>query len=820
MRVIKGFNYLALVLFLVSLVYAAAVGGSEGEAAYYIKEDISYFFNVTVNNTDLGDQLANITMVQIVFNSNFTLTPGTNASNAEGVFENHSDVFLVLNWSNITGVLINASNISRSFWFNVTSTEPGSFNFSVDVTNGTTGAFNLYRTNITLIVNDTTVPFEVNVSEPANLTTYTAITNNINFTCNVSDNYRLGYVWVEIYNETGTYQMNETDTYDIKFNASRFTNNISLDGVYTWNCYANDTYANINASVYNRTLIVDTTVPDFLNLLTPLNGTTNTNGTIVEFSCNVSDNVRLDGFKLEIFNFTGVINKTNMTAINTNTNFSENNFTQILSDGEYLWNCYGNDTGNWINASPYNYSVIVDTTVPHLVTVIGPANLTTYTAINNNINFSCNVSDNVKLNTQWINIYNSSGDVYITNYTNVTGINNYSNFTMNISVDGVYTWNCYGNDTGNWVNASSNNQTVIVDTTFPSEVDSISPSNGTYNNGTGIFSCNATDSVRLGVMKLEIFNATALYKTNFSEMKDTTYDTVNFSMYIPIDGNYTWSCYANDTANNINTSKTFNQTFIVDSTDPSVSMDCTPENVISGETETCACSASDNIDSTLTFEYTLNPSTDSTGTYTEICTVTDDAGNQASASDTYTVEASGSSSSSSGGGSTTTWKKTITVEKSDLSSGYKKELGAKERLRVYLGEEYHYIAVMKVNTDNVEIQVASNPQNAVMKVGSQMNFEVTGDNYYDLIVRVNSISGTKADVTVRSIHEIMTTEQEEESDAAKAGEVIGDVPADDVPPTDDVKSLAWLWIVIGVIVVVVVVWFLMRGRGGGVVKRR
>jgi len=52
-----------------------------------------------------------------------------------------------------------------------------------------------------------------------------------------------------------------------------------------------------------------------------------------------------------------------------------------------------------------------------------------------------------------------------------------------------------------------------------------------------------------------------------------------------------------------------------------------------------------------------------------------------------------------------------------------------------------------------KINVSSTPQQAVLEIGDEKKFDVTGDDFYDLVVKLNGIEDNKANVTITSIHE-------------------------------------------------------------------
>ena len=101
------------------------------------------------------------------------------------------------------------------------------------------------------------------------------------------------------------------------------------------------------------------------------------------------------------------------------------------------------------------------------------------------------------------------------------------------------------------------------------------------------------------------------------------------------DGNQTINVWANDTVNNFQ----LNNSFVVqgDSTGPSASASCTPTSVNTGDVVTCTCSGSDTGSGLSSTSSDETPSTSRTGSFTYTCTATDNAGNTASDTKTYTV---------------------------------------------------------------------------------------------------------------------------------------------------------------------------------------
>ena len=166
--------------------------------------------------------------------------------------------------------------------------------------------------------------------------------------------------------------------------------------------------------------------------------------------------------------------------------------------------------------------------------------------------------------------------------------------------------------------------------------------NFTNNSGTipGAGYINATENISMGY----VWNATSIAAFNLSQLAE---------------GKYYINVIANDSNNNQN--KTQNFTFTIDRTVPTVSVSCTSAEA--GATTTCTCTNSDatsgvkdaRFDSENAVRGTVTQTFDvgsSTGTFTSgNCVVNDFAGNQKTATGSYTVTAVSNGGSGSGGAS-------------------------------------------------------------------------------------------------------------------------------------------------------------------------
>ena len=114
-----------------------------------------------------------------------------------------------------------------------------------------------------------------------------------------------------------------------------------------------------------------------------------------------------------------------------------------------------------------------------------------------------------------------------------------------------------------------------------------------------------------------------------------------------------------------------------------------------------------------------------------------------------------SSGEGGGGGGFGTWIYTYREDDRELSEkGFiTKILGKRERVRVKIDSRIHHIGIVELNNVNITINVSSAPQQAILAIGEEKKFEITDDEYYDVLVKLNNISDNKANVTVSYLHE-------------------------------------------------------------------
>lgn len=182
---------------------------------------------------------------------------------------------------------------------------------------------------------------------------------------------------------------------------------------------------------------------------------------------------------------------------------------------------------------------------------------------------------------------------------------------------------------------------------------------------------------------------------------------------------------------------------------------------------------------------------------------------------TGTAPASSTSttSSSTGGGSgVSAWLKTYIEDKKELSV-VNIGLGSKERVRLLVKNETHYVGVAGLTTTTATINVSSKTQQAILKAGEEAKFDVTEDNYYDLLVKLNKITGTKANFTISSINEKIAAAPTASNPIPSSS--VSPNSTDILAPSPEEKSNIGTVIIIIILIILIVgaiIWFVMQKK--------
>jgi hypothetical protein len=113
--------------------------------------------------------------------------------------------------------------------------------------------------------------------------------------------------------------------------------------------------------------------------------------------------------------------------------------------GQYNITVIANDTSGNVNSTETTFFISQDLINPN-VSLVSPSNAST-SGLNQNLGFSCNATDNVKLSNMTLFVWNSSDEVYYNSAVNVSETFNESSWVLNMTNLDNYTWNCMTGDT-------------------------------------------------------------------------------------------------------------------------------------------------------------------------------------------------------------------------------------------------------------------------------------------------------------------------------------------------------------------------------------
>jgi len=460
---------------------------------------------------------------------NITLTE-TNFQNMSFALYNDTDTINQTNYTTATSQI------------NWTGLDDNNYTYQVNVTDK---ANNKNYTGLRIITIDDTAP-TVDVIEPLNDTSHNHYNLTINYT--VSDNLiGLDSCWYT--NDTGV------NNYSITC-GTNFTQNLS-QGAHTIYIYSNDSLNNIGSD--SVTYTISTTSPA-TSLNAPSNNEWLDSGTNIYFNFTSTDG---DGLSVcELWgNWTGSWHNNYTWRFPTNATM---NWTQVnVSEGEYKWNVWCNDTLNNGQFATNNFTFGVDITNPLIdYDAQTPADFSNLSQDFIYINIT--LTETNFQNITFI-LRNSEGIINTTTYTTATYEINWTNGTE-LRDDNNYTYYVNITDKANNVN-STEIRNITLDTTNPN-ITLVRPGNNTYNSTASInFTANISDNLGIKNATITLYNSTGQYnQTDLNISKSNILKTAIGVVIVLIEDVYKWWYEIWDWAGN--TFKSGNYTITHDLTYP------------------------------------------------------------------------------------------------------------------------------------------------------------------------------------------------------------------------------------------------------------
>ncbi|MFW6233166.1 MAG: hypothetical protein ACOC3Z_00725 [Nanoarchaeota archaeon] len=98
------------------------------------------------------------------------------------------------------------------------------------------------------------------------------------------------------------------------------------------------------------------------------------------------------------------------------------------------------------------------------------------------------------------------------------------------------------------------------------------------------------------------------------------------------------------------------------------------------------------------------------------------------------------------------------ISEDELSQGTRFELKQDKEIKFNLDDEEHSIKVNSVQSDSVSLTIQSNPINIDINKGEEEKIDLDNNDYYDLLIRLESIQDNVPEFYIKKINEIKCTE--------------------------------------------------------------
>jgi len=435
--------------------------------------------------------------------------------------------------TNNTGVWVNSSTtnftttsqiITNITILNTTVGETIGYRWYANDSAGNNNNTPIYTLTITSA--DSTPP-NITINNPTTNTNYS--TNSILFNITATDDTVVDSCWYSLNSGTTNVTMTNTTYVDDYTN----TNSSMTQGSHTANFWCNDSLNNLNNSM-SVSFFVDSIFPEF-SIVYPTNDTNHTSNTI---NVNYTFSDTNPGYCW----YTNDTNAVNTTLASCGTNITDITW----SEGKHNVTIWINDTSGNQNSSIIFF--FIDTINP-LLNIVYPTNATNHTS--NTININYTFTETNPSICWYSNDSMSSNTTLASCGTNITDI----------------TWSEGKHNVTIWINDTSGNQNssiifFTIDTTNPT-ITINSPLNQWYQSATILFNITTTDTNGIGTCEYTFSNGVTNYSmTNIGDEWNGTKTLT--------EGGHTVRFYCNDTFGNTN--YTENETFYIDTYNPSISI--------------------------------------------------------------------------------------------------------------------------------------------------------------------------------------------------------------------------------------------------------
>ncbi len=308
------------------------------------------------------------------------------------------------------------------------------------------------------------------------------------------------------------------------------TTNLAAGG-YVWRMYANDSLNNRNQTDL------------FTYMINRANSAVNLtlNGADGNVTVQVHTTVNLTGYRLA---GEGDIKLYKNNVLINQGNGPLENLTSFNDTGTYNITVIYEQTQNFSQNSRTNYVIVQDTQFP---TIVLNAPINSYNSSIKNVTFNVTANDNYNITN--VSLWTNFTGTFTINQTNSSGFK--GNYTFNVVniPDGGFIWAGQVCDSSNNCNITAN-RTITIDTTPPNITAGATNVTNITLNGFVRVNCTVTDAL-IGLDTILIgAQKPTLPQQNYSTSLlggNTRFSDIQVNEV----GNWSFSCYANDTLNNL-----------------------------------------------------------------------------------------------------------------------------------------------------------------------------------------------------------------------------------------------------------------------------
>jgi len=141
-----------------------------------------------------------------------------------------------------------------------------------------------------------------------------------------------------------------------------------------------------------------------------------------------------------------------------------------------------------------------------------------------------------------------------------------------------------------------------------------------------------------------------------------------------------------------------------------------------------------------------------------------------------------------------------------LKSGYTRELKLGDEIEFTIEGEDHTLTITRLTSTTAKIKITSNTFEEFFKEGDTRKYDITGDNGYDLKVKLNSVTSSKAEITIWSIKEKFNTQtqvqQRDDNEDAKEVQIIESGESSE-------ESKVWIYVIVLIVILIIFVFLML-----------